>query len=137
VAFNLSKAFSKALIVLLICVAFVGQAMASTIMSYHMMSMRIMNGQVQSQNMSMRDHSNHHMVSETSNHANNAEISTEDCCTKTCNSCFTGGCSNIAVFMKDAVGSEPIADLSSKILSCSSLALSQQPTSLYRPPILS
>ncbi|TMM42436.1 hypothetical protein FCS21_14695 [Colwellia ponticola] len=117
--------------------AFIGQTVASTIMPYHMMSMMEMNGQEQSQNMSMMAHHNHNMAPEVFADSYSSEKSMEDCCSKTCNSCFTGGCSNIAVFMKDAVGSEPIADLSSKILSCSSLALSQQPTSLYRPPILS
>lgn len=124
--------FSNTLMVLLVCMAFVGQTMASTIMPYQMMSMTGMNGQEQSQDMKMMDHSNHNMVSETSD---NSEESTEDCCTQTC-SCFIGGCSNVAVFMKGA-GNAPIVGLSSKILSYSNLALSQVPTSLYRPPILS
>lgn len=112
--------------------SFVGQTMASTIMSYHMMSMKGMNGQEQSQNMSMMDHSQHNMALETSDDSNTSD----DCCSKTCN-CFTGGCSSVAAFMKDAADNDPIVDLSSKILSSSSLALSQQSTSLYRPPILS
>lgn len=124
--------FSNTLMVLLVCMAFVGQTMASTIMPYQMMSMTGMNGQEQSQDMKMMDHSNHNMVSETSD---NSEESTEDCCTQTC-SCFIGGCSSVAVFMKGA-GNAPIVGLSSKILSYSNLALSQVPTSLYRPPILS
>ncbi|MFT5755782.1 MAG: hypothetical protein ACI9LM_000494 [Alteromonadaceae bacterium] len=127
-AFNVSKA----LMVLLICVAFAGQTMASTIMSYHMMSMTGMSSQEQSQDMTMMDHSNHNMVSEL----DDSEKSTKDCCSQTCN-CFTGGCSSVATFMKGIVGNGPVVDLSSKILSYSSLALSQQPTSLYRPPILS
>lgn len=131
-AFN----FSKALIVLLICVAFIGQTMASTIMPYHMMSMMEMNGQEQSQNMPMLDHRSHNMAPEISADSYSSKKSMEDCCSKTCN-CFTGSCSNVAAFMKDTVGNEAITHLSSKILSYSSLALSQQPTSLYRPPILS
>jgi hypothetical protein len=99
-----------------------------------MMGMTGMSGQaqVQSQDMPMMDHSNHNMASET---ADNSADSTEDCCTKTCN-CFAGGCSTVAAFMKN-VGNSPIVDISSKILSYSRLAQSQQPTSLYRPPILS
>ncbi len=126
-----SSTFSKTLMVLLLCMAFVGQTMASTIMSYHMMSMAGMNGQ--EQDMPMMDHSKHNMVSDNSA---SSEKSTEDCCLKTC-SCFTGGCSSVAVFMMDAAGNGPIVDLSSKIFSYSRLALSQHPTSLYRPPILS
>ncbi|TWX54631.1 hypothetical protein [Colwellia hornerae] len=119
--------------VLLICVAFAGQAMASTIMSYHMMSMKGMNGQEQSQDMSMMDHSNHNMTSDSSDDLDKSE---DDCCTQTC-SCFTGSCSSIATFTKHALGNVLIIELSSKIFSSSSLVLSQQPTSLYRPPILS
>jgi len=126
VAFN----FSKTLMVLLICMAFIGQTMASTVMSYHMMGMK---GQAGSQNMSMMDHSSHNMVSDVSV---NSKKSTEDCCAEVCN-CFTGGCSNAAALMSNAEGNGPVVDLSSKILSYSSLALSQQPISLYRPPLLS
>ena len=125
--------FSKTLMVLLICVAFAGQTMASTIMSYQMMSMKGMSGQEQSHNMAMMDHSNHNMVSDSSD---NSKGSMEDCCTETCN-CFTGGCSSLIAFSKDIVGNEPLVDLSPRILSSSNLALSQQPTSLYRPPISS
>ena len=115
--------------VLLICLTFVGQAVASTVMSYHMMSMKVMSGQEKTQSMSMMDHS-------MMNHASDdSEESTEDCCVKTC-SCFTGGCSSIATLMKD-INNNLFIDLSSKISSYSHLALSQQPTSLYRPPILS
>jgi hypothetical protein len=114
------------------CLAFFGQAMASTIMSYHMMGMTGMNGQEQTQDMPMMDHSNHNMVSASSD---NSETSTEDCCTEACK-CFTGGCSNAAAFMSIS-GNVPIVGLSAKILSYSRLAQSQQPKSLYRPPILS
>ena len=125
--------------VLLVCMAFIGQTMASTIMPYHMMSMTGMNGPEQSQELNMMAHSNHNMVSEPSGSSDtyeNSEEAMDDCCTKTCSSCLTGGCSSVAVFMKGA-GNFPIVDLSSKILSYSNLALSQQFTSLYRPPILS
>ena len=123
---------SKTLMVLLVCLTFVGQAMASTVMSYHMMSMKVMSGQEKNQSMSMMDHSDHTMM----NHASDdSDESTEDCCVKTC-SCFTGGCSSIATLMKD-INNNLIIDLSTKISSYSHLALSQQPTSLYRPPILS
>lgn len=117
--------------VLLLCLTFVGQAMASIIMPYQMMSMKVMNDQEQSHDMPMMDHSNHSMMMDSSSSVD----STEDCCVKTCN-CFTGGCSSLATLTKD-FGSKAIIDLSSKIPSYLSLAQSQQPTSLYRPPILS
>ena len=125
--------------VLLICLSFVGQAMASTIMSYHMMGMAGMSGmksmnsqaEVLPQNMPMMDHSNHNMAGD----AATSTESTEYCCNTICN-CFTGGCSTIAALIKH-VSNSPIVDSSPKILSFSRLALSQQPRSLYRPPILS
>ena len=102
-------------------------------MSYHMMSMEIMSNNKMSQNiMPMMDHSNHKMMSESSD--TDASCS-EDCCGKSCG-CFTSGCSNLATIMKNSVNTPPI-DSSSKIPSYLSLAVSQQPTSLYRPPILS
>ena len=116
--------------VLLLCLTFVGQAMASTVMSYHMMSMKGMSTQEQSHDMSKMDHSSHSMTSDST-----SEKSTDDCCEKTC-SCFTGGCSSVAVLIKD-IANYSISDLSPKVTSVSRLALSQQLTSLYRPPILS
>jgi len=119
--------------ILLLCFAFTGQTMASIVMSYHMVSMKGMSGQVQPNNMSMMDHSSHSMASDAS--SGDTEKSSEDCCDNTCN-CFTGGCSSVAVLIK-GIGNNSIADLSPKISSVSSLALSQRLTSLYRPPILS
>lgn len=118
--------------VLLVCLTFVGQAVASTVMSYHMISMMGEIEQEQKQNISTMDHSNHAMMDHGSD---KSDESKEDCCVKTC-SCFTGGCSSIATLMKDT-NDNLFIDLSSKILSDSHLVQSQQSTSLYRPPILS
>ncbi len=115
------------------CLAFVGQAMASTMMSYHMMSMGCMKGQEQSQDMPMMDHSNHAMMAESSN---GNEATFDNCCANTC-SCFTSGCSSFTVFMSDTENALSVDALSFKILSHSNLAQKQQPTSLFRPPILS
>ena len=145
--------FPKTLMVLLLCLTFVGQAMASTVMSYHMMSMGNMNGQAQTQQSSNMDHSGHHMMNVSteatsgsnssaidSSASNSSDIdssanSSKDCCEKNCN-CFTGGCASIAVLSKNMVN-DPVMDFSAKITSVSSLAQSQRLTSLYRPPILS
>tara|TARA_B110000467_G_C18309084_1_gene476767 strand:+ start:1028 stop:1414 length:387 start_codon:yes stop_codon:yes gene_type:complete len=124
--------FPKTLMFLLLCLTFVGQAVASTIMSYDMISMKGMSTQEQSHNMSKMDHSSHKMANDFSS---DYETSEEDCCVQTC-SCFTGGCSSLAMLTKDSSNS-PIIDLSSKLPSYLSLAQSQQPISLYRPPILS
>lgn len=119
--------------VLLVCLAFVGQAMASTMMSYHMMGMAGMIGQEQPENMMMMmDHSNHQMMTDDSEASDSAS---EECCSKTCN-CFAGGCSTAAAFMKNSANS-PIIALTTKIVTSNQLVLRQQPTSLYRPPISS
>ena len=127
--------FPKTLMVLLLCMAFVGQTVASTIMSYHMTSMMGMNGQDHSQDMQMMNHSSHNMASDSLDNSYSSEEPSEDCCVKTCN-CFTGGCSSVATLMKD-VSNTPVFDLSLIIFSYSHPAQTQQPKSLYRPPILS
>jgi hypothetical protein len=123
---------SKTLMVLLVCLTFVGQTMASTVMSYHMISMQVMSSQKQSQNMPMMDHSKHNMMVES---VDNEDSTSEDCCAKSCN-CFAGGCSNFVTIMKTP-DNNLIIGLSSKIPSYTRVAQNQTPTSLYRPPILS
>jgi hypothetical protein len=116
---------------------FVGQTMSSTMMSYQMIGMAAMNGQETSHNMTRMDHSNHNMSSDisfVSDNDENSEVSNEDCCTQSCN-CFAG-CTTVAMFVMHFVNT-PSIDLSSKILTHDQLAISHQPKSLYRPPILS
>lgn len=148
VTFNLSKT----LIVLFVCLAFIGQAMATTVMPYQMMSMMKINVQETSKSMSMMEHCKRNKVNASAGNIkveslgtvslatsekNNSEASTESCCNQVCN-CFTGGCASVAVLIKSAITTHySLVDPSFKILSYSNLALSQQPTSLYRPPILS
>ena len=122
--------------VLLVCLTFVGQAMSSTVMSYrmasgHMMSMKAMSAQEPLQDMSMMDHSNHVMMTDSSN----SEESKEDCCVKSC-SCFTGGCSNLVTLIGHS-DKTSIIDPSLKITSYLSFPQSLHTSSLYRPPILS
>ena len=125
---------SKTLMVLLLCLTFIGQTMATTVMSYHMLNMVSIDEQ--SHDMSSMKHSNHQMMGSSMNMDNYASSasSVEECCEKNCN-CFTGSCSSIAVLSKNFVN-DPVMDFSTKIISYSSLAQSQQLTSLYRPPIL-
>ena len=125
-----------------ICLAFVAQTMASTVMSYHMMNMKGMSemrGQAQSYNMSTMsskmDHSAHNMAMSSDSSTNTFEESSNNCCEDNCK-CLTGSCLNVAVLIKD-IGNNCIIDLSSKILSISMLVKNQRLTSLYRPPILS
>lgn len=126
-----SSTFTKILMVMLMSLTFLGQAMASTVMSYHMMSMKVMNEQGASHNMSEMDHSNHLMSVDS----DTEDGSDEDCCAKSCN-CFTGSCSNFVSLSKYS-DNDLIIDFSSKITSYAELAQSQLLSSLYRPPILS
>jgi len=118
----------KTLMVLLLCLAFISQVMASTVMSYQMMNMKGMSMQEQPHERSKMDHRGHQMM-------NDSDESTEECCSSTCN-CSTSGCSSIAIFNKDISRSLAIG-FASKIMSVSRSPVSQPLTSLYRPPILS
>lgn len=132
--FNLSKALK----VLLICVAFVGQAMASTAMSYHMINMKVMNQATQEQSMTMMDHSHHNMNNSATDSVDEftSENSNDNCCKQTCN-CFTGGCSNFAAVIKATSYHSPAIELASAIHFNANLVLPQLSASLYRPPIFS
>jgi hypothetical protein len=128
--------------VLLICLTFIGQTMASTVMPYQMMSMEGMTMQGMSHtDMSMMQHSAHDMsgkvllTDSSAPETSGSEKQNEDCCSTTCK-CFTGGCSSLATLPKELT---PVAFgyFSPKIHSISNLAFRLASTSLYRPPILS
>jgi len=121
----------KALLVLLICLTFVGQAMASAMMSYQMMSMKGMSGQAH--DMSQMDHSTHQMLDDLS--LSDSEEMVNDCCAQECD-CFISGCFNITTLPK-TVNHDPVITLATKIITPFSLAKNLQLKSLYRPPIFS
>lgn len=114
--------------------AFVGQTVAASVMSYHMMSMKGMSQQTQVHDMSQMDHDHHSMMDNSD--LENSEKSSKSCCISSCD-CFTGGCSTSAALIKVISNIFIMDDFSSKIPSVSTLALSQRLTSLYKPPILS
>ncbi|KGJ90875.1 hypothetical protein GAB14E_0539 [Colwellia psychrerythraea] len=119
---------TKAIMVLLLCLTFLGQVMATSLMPYQMMSMNADNKQEQPHNMAMMVHSADQMASDGDN-------PTMDCCANDC-SCLIGGCSTLALLTKISQ-TELNLTSSSKILSIATLALSQHLTCLYRPPIFS
>lgn len=123
---------SKILIVLLMCVAFVGQAMSSAVMPYHMMSMNMHEA---SQEMPMMDHSNHNMNMGAIDSNTPDESTSDGCCASACQ-CFTSGCSTFIAIIKETINA-PAFDFSQKVQSNSHLAINKQPKSLFRPPILS
>lgn len=117
---------TKALMVLLLCLIFVGQVMATSLMPYQMMN--TVDTQAQAHDMAMMAHSSDQMVSDVDN-------LTMDCYENDC-ACFIGGCSTVAL-LTNIIDTELVVTATEKIKSIASLALSQQLTSLYRPPILS
>jgi len=127
-----TKACSKTSLVLLVCLTFVGQSMASAVMPYQMMNMKGMNTE-QTHNMENMTQGSHPMS--TDSIANDPDEE-EGCCAKTCNCCI-GGCSSVATLNKAIIIDNLIFDYPAKIHSITSLVQSQHLTSLYRPPILS
>ncbi len=152
--------------VLLVCLTFVGQAMASTILSYRMMSMAGMNAQEQVHDMSKIAHASYQMVSDSSD--GGSERPSKECCVNQAHDmskmahasyqmasvpsdddsetsseeCCVKACDCFAsgcmtaVVLIDDESNKPIIIFSVKINSPTNLAQSQQLTSLYRPPIL-
>lgn len=125
-----SSKFHSTFMVLLLCVAFVGQAVASNVMAYHMLAMKSMNVAETSHSMPMMDHSHHAMMSETSDNTNSE---TENCCYQTCE-CFTGSCTSAIALLNDS-GSSAFINTFDKTLILSTSLQNQSLKSLYRPPI--
>lgn len=119
------------LLVLLLSLTFISQAMASAIAPYHVMSSGCM--EMQEQDMSMMDHSNHMMMADS---VSTTDTSTNNCCVDMCN-CYASGCSSVTVFITETEQSAVVDEHTLKIFSHSNLTLKQQSNSLYRPPIIS
>lgn len=134
------SALSRVFIVMLLGLAFIGQAMASTMMPYHMMSMEVMSIQEQPHDMSQMDHSNHSMMSDfmsekLMSEESPSDESMKDCCEQICK-CFTSGYSTFITLNK-IMDNSLVIESSLKIIAIVSQVQSQTPTSLYKPPILS
>ena len=119
---------TKALMVLLLCLTFIGQVMATSLMPYQMMNMNTVDTQAQPHDMAMMAHSSDQMASDVDN-------PTMDCCENDC-ACFIGGCSTLAL-LTNIIDTELVVTATAKIKPIASLVLSQQLTCLYRPPIFS
>ncbi len=135
---------NKTMMVLLLCLIFIGQSTASMTMFYGMTAMQL-NTQSMA-GMSSMDSPHHNMSDMTdcdedmmmttaSSTRDCATTSTEDCCAQECD-CLTGGCSTASAFTT-IIHYMPEIAISHKITSVPTLVTSQAPTSLYRPPILS
>ncbi len=132
------------MMVILLCLIFIGQSMASMTMFYSMTSMQSM------AKMSSME-SAHHMMEELDGSAHDmstmpdcdeetmttscSTMTTEDCCAQECD-CLTSGCSTVSAF-STIINYPPAFAIENKITSPNALTASQTLTSLYRPPILS
>jgi hypothetical protein len=132
---------NKTVMVLLLCLIFIGQSMASMTMLYDMTAMQVSTQSMT--NMSSME-SAHHDMSDmadcdddmmTTSTMTCSSTTTEDCCAQECD-CLTSGCSTASAFSAIMHYSPDIA-ISSKITSITTIVTSQALTSLYRPPILS
>jgi hypothetical protein len=118
--------FNKTLMVTLLCLTFIGQSMASSVMFYNMSKMNM-----HKQESKQMQHGDHQMM-DSSDSSNNSE---DNCCAKSCQ-CLSSGCFSAYLFTQ-SLRSDPIVDFSTKIMSNIALLPSQKPNSLYRPPIFS
>lgn len=126
---------NKTVMVLLLCLIFIGQATASMTMFYGMTAMQL-NTQSMSGMSSME--SPHHNMSDMTDcdeEMMKTASSTEDCCAQECD-CLTSGCSTASAFVA-VINYTAEMTISNKIITPSDVIISQALTSLYRPPILS
>ena len=144
-------AFFKTLMALLLCLSFVGQTMASSVMSYKMLSMNIMM-QMDNESTStvkptsnimknMGSHCAYMMANSTANDTEPSTISstmldkTKNCCNDNCK-CFSGMCVSAFSFNQNLIN-DIIFNDHTKFISVNDLFKSQRLTSLYKPPIIS
>jgi len=124
----------KKAMLMLFLLTFIGQATASSLMAYKMMTMS------SSYSMSTMDH---HKMNVDMNHAMNqmnddgvsSNMSHNDCCQTKCN-CLDNGCAFTAL-TTDFYFQQPLVASTTKFYSPSLVHYNQQSNSLYRPPILS
>ena len=113
-------------------VAFIGQAMASNVLSYTMVSCT---HQSMQSDMKMMSHAPNHesMMSESMDEkTDNNQKMMMDCCQEQCE-CPMNGCVNLSVLFDTHFTANIMIE--QKILQSSSSHQSQNTTSLYRPPI--
>jgi len=113
-------------IVILMLVAFIGQAMASTAMSYSGAS--CVDGDM-ANTMPMMSHD--HMLLDDSD-KKTAMMASMDCCQDDCK-CPSNGCLSLSFLLNTSLNSQVFSD--KKITQFPSLNKSQASSSLYRPPI--
>jgi hypothetical protein len=126
----------KITLLMLLLLTFISQAMASSLMSYKMIANDISfkNTQTVSSNNISSQHRMHDEIATLSDEEKDAHHSKE-CCSKN-STCLIVGCAATTLTSKLFI-QQVIISSSIKYISYTELALSQQPKSLYRPPIFS
>ena len=124
------------LTVTLLCSAFIGQSLASTVMSYEMLSNSVPN-KVKNSGSSTRK-MKHCMKNIADVSLANGVITNEKtmskCCADTCQ-CLMAGCANTAILVQLTPGIIT-TEHAIKIQRATELFFNQVPSSLYRPPII-
>ncbi len=128
----ISTFFNKTVMVIMLCLIFIGQSMASSIMFYKMTAMSTMvnMSDVGTVNTSMHVNMAHDMESVDSNKSTPA-----NCCKQECQ-CFASGCSTPSAFSKTFT-TDVLITSATKIHCHNEMILEQALTSLFRPPISS
>lgn len=127
--------FNKTVLVIMLCLIFVGQSMASVTMFYEMAAMSSSKSTVHSKMnaskpaMRSMSHCDENSIKESPD-----SQTKEQCCSQDCQ-CFTGSCSTASAFSK-FIAYSGITTTSVKITSINHNPLTQTLPSLYRPPIL-
>ncbi len=137
----LSRSKNKLLLIMLTLLAFMGQTMASSIMSYQMLMTSPQNTQFQKsmqfqRNTSRMDRALHHISSASV--GSNLSIDSadqSDCCAKTA-TCTVMGCSAVAL-TNLLENNHTLVSSGEKFSNTLFSANSQYAPSLYRPPICS
>jgi len=122
---------NKILVILLMLVAFIGQAMASITVPCAHESMNTNMSMMAHEDMSNMNHTD--MMSDGTEQADN-QTTTMDCCQEQCK-CPMNGCISISLFVNVNLGFNYGVIAQQKISQLPSLHQPQVNTSLYRPPI--
>ena len=127
-----SAVFNKTVMVIALCLIFIGQSMASSTMFYKMTAMATMVNMSHASSMNTNMHA--YMVHDTTN-VNSNDNPPANCCKQECQ-CFASACSAPSAFFKTFT-TNALITLASKIHNPNEIISEQVLTSLFRPPILS
>jgi len=131
-----SAFLNKTMLLILLCLIFIGQSVAYTTSLYNMKNMASMASQ---HHKIVKDNTSHEQFIDCKKKSTIAMYCptdpSEECCAQECE-CLTSGSSTVSAFLT-AYNHSAIVKVSNKIAATHYLLASQVLTSLFRPPILS